>query len=269
MELDGAHVLVTGASRGIGEAMARRFAAAGATVSVAARSEADLIRVASDIGGHAFVVDLTVEAQVEELIARVEGEVRPIDVLVNNAGLETDDQFARTDVDTIRNVSRVNLEAPMVLTRQVIRGMHERGRGHLVFTSSLAGSAGFPSLAAYAATKAGLNNFVASLRLELNDTNIGTTLVAPGPVDTQMWDKLEDSGYTDEMLVRLRRLFLIPKTTPDKLAKRAIAAVQSDRRHVRHPKRQSLVFMMPEGPRRLTETIFAGVKFEPPPPPEN
>lgn len=269
MDLEGANVLVTGGSRGIGEALAREFAAAGSTVAVAARSKADLKRVAEDIGGHDFVVDLTDDNQVDGLIGRVEAEIGPIDVLVNNAGLETHDQFATVDAAHIRDVSRVNFEAPLVLTRNVMRGMAARDRGHLVFMSSLAGSSGFPGLAVYSGTKAGLNNFVASIRLELNNTNIGTTIIAPGPVDTQMWDQLEDSGYTDKMLKRLRMMQLIPKIAPEKLAKRAVKAIAADRRHVRHPRRLSFNYMLPEVPNRLSEVLLAGIKFEKPPSPDS
>jgi len=269
MELNGAHVLVTGGSRGIGEALAREFAAAGAKVSVAARSEAELKQVAADIGGTAFVTDLLDEHQVDDLIGRVEAEAGPIDVLVNNAGLETDDQHANIDVERIRGLSRVNFEVPMVLTRNVIRGMHARGGGHLVFLSSLASTSGFPGLATYTGTKAGIQNFVASLRMELKDTNIHTTVIAPGPVDTQMWDVLEEAGYAEAMLKRFNRLQLIPKLSPQKLAKRSIAAVKANRRHVRHPRRLSMNFMLPEVPRRMSEGLLAGIKFDPPPPPES
>ena len=79
----------------------------------------------------------------------------------------------------------------MVLTRQVLPGMLQRRRGHVVFLSSLAGTSGFAGMAVYSGTKAGLNNFVASIRMELKDTPITTTVVAPGPVDTEMWDRVE------------------------------------------------------------------------------
>ena len=269
MQVAGAHVFITGGSRGIGAALAREFANAGANVSVAARSEDTLRRVADEVGGTAFVTDLTDDAQVDGLIARVEAEAGPIDILVNNAGLETDDQLAAVDVDKIRSVARVNYEVPVVLTRQVIRGMHARGGGHLVYLSSLAGSAGFPSLAVYSGTKSGINNFVAAMRLELSSTEIGTTIVAPGPVDTAMWDQLEEASYTDDMLKRLRALFLIPMISPDRLAKRVVRGVESGRRHVRHPRRAGATFMFPEVSRRLTEMLMTGVHFPPPPPPES
>ena len=218
MELKGAKVLVTGASRGIGESIARQMADAGAKVAVAARSADALSSLASSIGGRAFAVDLTDASAVTALIPRVEDEFGPIDVLVNNAGLES---IAPLDMETdasIRAVTRLNLEAPMVLTRHVLGGMKARGTGHIVFTSSLAGSAPFPAMSVYCATKAGLNNFVAAVRLELRGTAIGTTLVAPGPVDTSMWDRLEGEGHLDDVLKRYRMLQLIPKRSPDYIA---------------------------------------------------
>ncbi len=266
MELDGAHVFITGASRGIGAAMASRFAAAGARVSVAARSVDALEKVAAEIGGRAFEADLTDDAVTEALVERVEAEAGPIDVLVNNAGLETTAWLVDVDPSTIRQVTRLNLEAPMVLTRQVLPGMVERGRGHVVFTSSVAGAASFPGLAAYCGTKAGLTNFAATVRAELRDHPIGITVVAPGPVDTQMWDNLEDAREFEPMLGRLRQLQLIPKTSPDKLAKRTVKAVAKDRRHVRTPRRLTSTFMLNEAPRRIIEGVLSGVPIGPPVP---
>lgn len=261
MELVGAHVLVTGASRGIGEAMARRFAAAGAKVTIAARSADALASIAEEIGATAVTVDLLDPAQVDGLIDEVERRAGPIDVLVNNAGLETNTWFLDEPVDVTRNVIRLNLEAPVVLTRAVLPGMLARGRGHLVFTSSLAGSTGFPGLTTYSGTKAGVNNFVASLRIELRDTPIGSTIVAPGPVDTQMWDQLEEQQQFAPMLRRLRLLQLIPKKSPDLVARRTVKAVAAGRRHVRVPRRLSLVFWLSESPRRITEALLARVPF--------
>jgi len=264
MQLDGANVLVTGASRGIGEALALAFAEEGANVVVAARSEAPLRELATKIKGHALVVDLTDDDQVDNLIERAEDLVGGLDVLVNNAGVETTLGLSEESIETIRAVTRVNLEAPILLTRAAIPGMHARGRGHLVFTSSLAGTSGFPGLATYAGTKAGLTNFAASMRLELNDTNIGTTIIAPGPVDTRMWTALEDEPYSDEMLKRLNRFHLMPKISPAKLAARTIKAVKADRRHVRHPRRLSVNFWLNEAPRRISEGLLTGIKFRTP-----
>lgn len=264
MLIEGANVLITGGSRGIGEALAREFAGAGAKVTVAARSKAALDTLAAEIGGTAFEVDLMDDDAVTALIPRVEAEIGGIDILVNNAGIETTHGLTEESVDNVRAVCRVNLEAPILLTRAVVPGMHARGRGHLVFTSSLAGTSGFPGLATYAGTKAGLTNFVASMRLELNDTNIGTTIIAPGPVDTRMWDALEEDAYMDDLLKRFNRFQLIPKITPHKLAQRTIKAVAADKRHVRHPRRLSANFWLNEAPRRVSESLAAGIKFRQP-----
>ena len=264
MQLNGATVLVTGGSRGIGEALAHSFAKAGAKVVVAARSTAEIQRVAKAVGGVAIPADLLDPAQVDTLIERVEAEVGPIDVLVNNAGLETSAPFLRVSDQVIRDVTRLNFEAPLVLTRHVLPGMLKRGRGHIVMLSSIGGTAGFPGLAVYSGTKSGLNNFVASLRLELKDTPIKTTLVAPGPVDTDMWAHLEEAEYFNAMLKRLRLLQLIPMYKPETIAKRTVKAVAGDKRHVRTPLRLSATFWLGEAPRRIMESVLSGVHFEVP-----
>ena len=259
MELKGAHVLVTGGSRGIGAALAREFAQAGARVSLTARTTDAIEALATELGGKAFTADLLDTASVDSLIERVEADAGPVDVLVNNAGYEGQGWFHESDNETARRVIHLNLEAPIVLTRNVLPGMIERGRGHIVFTSSLAGTGGFPGLSVYGATKAGLTNFVAALRMELAGTGINTTVVAPGPVDTDMWDAIEADNDLDPMMDRLRKLQLIPTKSPQMLAKRSIAAIKADRRHVRVPRRLITNHWLREAPTRLTETLISGV----------
>jgi short-subunit dehydrogenase len=263
MEINGSHVLITGGSRGIGAAMAAAFAKAGATVSVAARSTAGLEAVAGPIGAKTFTVDLSNQDETEELVPRVEADAGPIDILINNAGIETTEHFHTVGLDHLRQVARVNLEAPMVLTRQVLPGMLERNRGHLGYTSSLAATSGFPGLATYGATKAGLSNFVSAVRLELRDTNIHTTIISPGPVDTDMWDKVELASEISPVIKRLGTMQLIPKKSPEYLAKRTVMAVASNTRHVRTPKRLLTNFWLREAPARMTEMIMAGVEVGP------
>ena len=243
--------------------MARAFAKAGARVSVAARSTEALEQVAAPIGASTFTVDLADTYQTEQLIPMVEAAAGPIDILMSNAGIETTEHMNSVDLDTLRAVSRVNLEAPMVLTRQVLPGMLERNSGHLAFTSSLAGTSGFPGLASYGATKAGLSNFVSAIRLELRDTNINTTLVAPGPVDTEMWDNVEQTDDLSPVLRRMNRLQLLPKKSPEFLAQRTVEAISNDVRHVRTPRRLSSNFWLREAPARLTELLMTGVEVGP------
>ncbi len=263
MDLQGKHVLITGASRGIGAAMARSFAKAGVRVSLAARSAEALAALATELQGTAFPIDLLDPAAVDALIPRVEREVGPIDILVNNAGLESSQWLAHEDPQWIRDVVRLNLEAPLVLTRAVLPGMLARGRGSVVFTSSLAGTAGFPGMAVYSATKAGLNNAAAALRLELRDTPVSVTLIAPGPVDTRMWTTLEAQNDFDPMLRRLNLLHVIPKKSPTTIATRTVRAVAKNHRHVRTPRRLSATFWLGEAPQRLTELLLARVPLMP------
>ena len=264
MDLNGRHVVVTGASRGIGEALARECARKGATVTVIARSVDALQRVAAEIGGNALVADLGDDSVVDTIIEHIERVHGPIDVLVNNAGLETSVPFATDDPRAVRAVARLNLETTMLLTRHVLPGMLSRGSGHVVFVSSLAGVAGFPGMAAYGATKAGVLNFVHSLRRELKRTNVHLTVLAPGPVDTRMWDNVEDSPPSVRRVVRrLQRLQLIPKADPSSIARRTVRAVETNRANVRAPRRLSFQFWLHSAPTRIANVASLGVRFDP------
>lgn len=264
MKVSGRHVVVTGGSRGIGESLAREFAARGARVTVVARSEESLARVAAEIGGHALVADLSDDHTVDTLIERIEAAHGPIDVLVNNAGLETNMPFAVEDPRAIRAVVRLNLESTMLLTRHVLPGMLARGSGHIVLVSSLAGTAGFPGMSAYCGTKAGVFNFYSSLNRELRHTNIDMTVLSPGPVDTRMWDAVEDSPPTVQQVVRrFQVLRLIPKTTPDRIARRTVDAVEKSRPYVRHPRRLSTNFWFNMLPTRISNAVTVGIRFDP------
>ena len=135
--------LVTGSSRGIGAAIARAFARDGARVTVVARTAGPLEAVAQEIGGRAVVADLFDATQVDGLIDRVEREIGPIDVLVNNAGMETTKSIfdaTRTDVDELLTL---NLHVPIHLSRAALARMRDRGRGHIVNISSMAANGGF------------------------------------------------------------------------------------------------------------------------------
>ena len=264
VELKGKHVVVTGGSRGIGEALAREFAARGSNVTVVARSVDALQKVAHDIKGNAVVADLTDDLVVDGLIEHIESMYGPIDVLVNNAGLETSTPFAIEDMREIRAVSRVNLEVPLLLTRHVINGMLDRNSGHIVFVSSLAGTAGFPGMSVYGATKSGILNFVAGLSRELKSTNVNTTVLSPGPVDTGMWDAIEAiTNSTHAVVRRFQKLQLIPTAEPEKLAKRTVNAVARNKPFVRDPKRLSINFWLNHLPTRISNLAAIGVKFNP------
>lgn len=123
-------------------------------------------------------------------------------------------------------------------------------------------------MAAYSGSKAGINNFASALHLELAQTNIGLTTIAPGAVDTAMWDAVENSNYNSATLKRYRKLQLLTTLSPEKLARLSIAAIQKDRRHVRRPRRVLPIVAMPELPRRIAGSLMAGIKLDAPPPPD-
>jgi len=159
-ELQGRNALVTGGSGGIGVHIARALAGAEMNVVVSGRREDVLASVVDDIRGRgvraeAVTADLAVRERVESLIGQAEAAIGPLDVLVNNAGVELTSSFTKLSPDELSSLVDVNLTAPMLLTRAVLPGMLERGRGHVVFISSVAGKAGPAYDAPYAATKAG------------------------------------------------------------------------------------------------------------------
>ncbi len=194
MQLDGKRVLITGASRGIGEALAEKFAGAGATVALVARSKDALEGVAVRLGGTAHAADLSDPAQVAGLIGRVEEEAGPVDVLVNNAGNGLPCGFTDAPDDVLRLTTEVCYLAPAELCRQAIPRMLRRGGGHVVNVSSMAGTAVAPGLVTYSAAKAALSHFTAGLRADFRGLPLGTTLVELGPDPPKCWPRPTITG---------------------------------------------------------------------------
>jgi short-subunit dehydrogenase len=176
MKLDGAVALVTGASSGIGRATAAALAARGARVVALGRDRERL----EGVGERQVLWDLAEPGAVAD-------EIGPVDVLVNNAGAGWAGPFVETP--DVERLVAVNLAAPILLTRALLPGMLERGRGHVVNVASIAGFVGPREEAVYAATKGGLIAFSESLRYELRGTGVGVTLVAPGVVATPFFER--------------------------------------------------------------------------------
>ena len=260
MGLAGSRVLITGASRGIGAALARRFAASGARVALVARTERAIKDLAAELAGTAHPADLSDPSEVRGLVERIEGDGGPIDVLVNNAGIEEAGRFDHQSADDVEQAFRVNLLAPAELCRQAIPGMLRRGRGHIVNVSSLAGTGVFPGMVAYSSTKAGLTQLTAGLRAELRGTPVRTTLVELGPVPTDMLDRVEAYQPTRDSFDRFRRLRLLADVSPAEVADDVVSAVERGRRHVRHPKRALVFPLLAEAPRRAVEVLLTGVR---------
>ncbi len=263
MDLDGKNVVITGGSAGIGAVMAEAFADQGARVLVAARSEDKLQAVAGRIVGDYIVADLTNADDVDSFVGKCLDTLGHIDVFVNNAGVETSESFATTPRDELRTVARLNFEATLLLTRDVLPHMLERRSGHIVQLASVAGAIPFPGLAAYAGTKAGITNFTETLRLEIKGTGVGLTVVSPGPTQTEMWDRLDsnDRPFAEVGLKRFKRLGFLPKLTPEMIADATVDAVQKGKRFVRLPKRYGVYHLLANAPRRLVEVALLGTKF--------
>lgn len=188
--------VVTGASQGIGQGIAEVFAQAGATVVVAARNEARGARVAGDIenaGGSACFVqcDIGTIEGVEGLVAAVHDRFGRIDVLVHNAGVFPMVAIEALSEAQLEETLAVNLKAAFRLAKAVAPGMRLRGRGRLLFTSSVTGPrVAMPLLAHYAASKAGLNGFIRAASLEYARDGITFNAVEPGYIRTQAMDLL-------------------------------------------------------------------------------
>lgn len=263
MDLNGKNVVITGGSAGIGATMAQAFSEQGARVLVAARSEDKLKAVAGRVVGDYIVADFTNPDDVDGFVGTCLDTLGHIDVFVNNAGIETSTSFATTDRNDLRTIARLNFEATVLLTRDVLPHMLERGSGHIVQLSSVAGAIPFPGLAAYAGTKAGITNFTETLRLEIKGTGVDLTVVSPGPVETEMWDRLENDQrpFAAVGLKRFRRLGFLPKLSPEQIADATVDAVLQNKRFVRLPKRYGGYHLLSNAPRRLVEGALLGTKF--------
>ncbi len=258
MELNNAHVLVTGASRGIGAAIARELAAKGASLTLVARDQQKLDALAAEIGGRVLAADLTDPAAIDGLVARAEASGGPVDALVNNAGVDESGLFWELDTAALRRLIDLNVFAAMELSRQVLPGMVTRGKGHIVNLSSMASVGVWPGLAAYSATKAALSHFSAGLRADLKGLPIGVTNVQVGFVTpTDMADNI--AKYSPTMAAKKRFGPMLPDTDRDELAAAVVAGLAAGKRHVLRPRRAFGLARLVEFPRRATERMLAGV----------
>ena len=199
LKLDGKTALVTGASQGIGEAIAKLLALQGARVVVAARNEEKLRSLAAyiDAGGgcaRPLALDVSQPETFGERLKSLPADFGEIDILVNNAGITADNLLARMSLDDWERVLRTNLTGAFALSKEVIRGMMKRRWGRIVNVSSVVGMMGNAGQANYAASKAGLIGFTKSLARELGSRNITVNVVAPGYIETAMTQALPEAS---------------------------------------------------------------------------
>jgi short-subunit dehydrogenase len=179
MELAGRTALLTGATGGLGRAIAQALAGRGASVALSARRVEALRALAAELAGEGHRVlaaDLAEQGAAEQLAA----EAGPIEILIANAGLPAAGWLADFTPEQLRRALRVNLESPMLLAQALFPSMIDQGGGQLVFVSSLSGKAASPRSSIYNATKFGLRGFALGLRSDLASHGVGVSLVSPG-----------------------------------------------------------------------------------------
>ena len=187
--LEGQTALVTGASRGIGAAVAARLAGAGAQVQLLARSADVLAPMAAALGGRAWPVDLEDEGELwgvlDELTATLGG---PPDLVVNAAGVFEMATMSETSIELFDRALGANLRGPFLVVRALLPAMLTRGSGSIITVGSVAGHRVLPGNAAYSASKFGVRGMHDVLSAELRGTGVRATLVEPGATDTSAWD---------------------------------------------------------------------------------
>ena len=217
MQLGGTRVLVTGASGGIGQAVARALHGRGARVLLSGRRAEVLDELATELGGNAEVLEADLAERAGSVsLAQRAGDV---DVLVANAGLPASGRLEKFTPEEIDRALEVNLRAPIQLTRALVPGMVERRRGHLVFVSSLNGKVATARSALYSATKFGLRGFAGGLREDLHGSGVGVTVVFPSFIS--------DAGMFAETGTRLPTG--VATRSPEQVAAAVVRGIERDR----------------------------------------
>lgn len=248
MELSGCKALLTGATGGLGRAIATSLAERGATLTLSSRKAEELERLAAALPGDGHRIapsDLAEEGAAERLC----DEAGDVDILVANAGLPGTGHLDSFSPDEIRRALRVNLESPMLMARALAPGMVERRAGHLVFVSSLAGKSASPRSSVYNATKFGLRGFALALRADLAGTGVGASIVSPGFI--------REAGMFAESNAKPPPG--LGTATPEQVAAGVVRAIEKDRVEVAvAPLRQRALAHFSLATPGITSRIMAG-----------
>jgi short-subunit dehydrogenase len=226
----GTRAFVTGASRGIGRALATTLAARGATLGLAARSTAELEQLAAQLPGdhHPLECDVADSASTERAIDAFVSQAGGLDLLIANAGVTHYGPFKDQSLEQAKHMSEVNWHGTLHTVHFGLPHLLSSGKGHIVVVSSGAGLRSFPQAAVYGATKAAQRMFAEALRHELAGTGVSVTLVYPGEIATSLHDHEKD---------RMPPWYRggPQAAPPEALAEKIVAAVEADERAVYHP----------------------------------
>ena len=227
IDLTNATAVVTGGSRGIGPYIAEALAGRGARVALVARNEAELEASAARLAESGAEVvpvpaDIMCAEQRRGLIEVVERRLGPVDVLVNNAGGDLQREFHNLTEDELHGVLELNLSSAILLTRLILPGMLERGRGHVVNVSSMAGRLSFPYSEAYAAAKDGLIGFTRVLRADYRSRGVSASSLILGPVG----EAGLGARTAEEVGLKLPPVGLV---SPAKIGKLTVRAIRKDK----------------------------------------
>jgi short-subunit dehydrogenase len=215
VHISGSKVLLTGATGGIGHAIARALHARGAELTLTGRRVDVLEPLAQELGARALSCELSVPAEIDRLLT----EAGEVDILIANAALPAAGRLESFTMEEIDRSLAVNLRAPIALAHALTPPMVQRGRGHLLFMSSLAGKVPTPGAALYNASKYGLRGFAASLRCDLHDSGVGVSAIFPGFI--------REAGMFAHTGVKLPPG--VGTRSPDDVAKATVAAIEHNR----------------------------------------
>jgi short-subunit dehydrogenase len=234
VKLDGSVAIVTGASSGIGAAVAVELASRRARVVAVARRPDRLAETIEKCKQHspdsmAHIADLSKRAECEELIRATEARFGRVDIIINNAGISVHKNAARSSVEDIERVMAINFYAPVYVTMAALPGMIARKTGSVVNVTSVAGYVPNPGESAYGASKAALSRWSHGLAVDLHGTGVHVGVLSPGPIDTEIWSLDEELSYTGKLF------------SPDVVADGVVRMVERRLTHRTVPRRYGAV----------------------------
>jgi short-subunit dehydrogenase len=227
VHLAGSHVVVTGASRGIGLEVARVLADRGARLSIVARNRDLLGKVADELGAHPVPTDLCDLEQVQALLPTAREENGPVDLVINNAAINIPGALVHLSAEQVRTVLTTNLLAPLEICRQALQEMTVRDHGMVVNVSSLAGELAMRNVIPYSASKAGLAIATRALQRELRGTRVKAQLVVLGVVDTDM---IADTNADPVGAQIAKRFAALPSADAHDVATRIVEGIERGRK---------------------------------------